>query len=136
MLISTVCCAQKKWDYIVFYKSYTNEEETNLYTTGPIKFDYNVQYNNLKKANVRADVIRAIKNKDYYIIALTGNTVVFPGIKEKDWIKYTKNKNFKVIAGTSDVIDLNKPPLQGAAGDYATLYNKLLLAYLKNHKMP
>ncbi|HVV55737.1 MAG TPA: hypothetical protein VHC47_10450 [Mucilaginibacter sp.] len=136
LFLSIVCYAQKKSDYIIFYKPYTAQQETNLYITGPFKFDFNAQYRSLKKANVQEDVNRAVKRKDYRIIALSGNSYVFPGIKEKNWIRYIKKRNFKIIDGTSDAIDLSKPPLQNAAHDYAAKYNKLLLTYLKGHKMP
>lgn len=142
--------AQTKPDYIVFYKPYTAERETNVYTTGPIKFDYNTQYTNVKKANISEDLGLAIKHNDYRFIGISGNSYLLPGLEGyiknekgvkgwghlKKYEKYINKYKFKIIEGTSDAINSNAPPLQSAAYDYAIQYNKLLLTYFKGHKMP
>lgn len=128
--------AQKKWDYIVFFKPYTTERETNLYTSGPIKFDFNTQYTNIKDTNLNADFDRAVRHKDYRAIAISGVEYLLPGITGANRDKYFKKEYFKVIEGTSDAINSSAPPLQSVAYDYAIHYNKLLLKYLKDNKMP
>ncbi len=140
----TFCCfGQTNPNYIFFYKPYTDSSETNLYRDTILAFDYNIQYENIKNANIENDVNSALSQKDFRIIAISGNSYLYPGLEGG----YTKYKNgtkafigladryerhikkfgFKVIEGTSDAIGLNKPPLQGAAYDYAKKYNLTLL---------
>ena len=54
---------QLKSGFIFFYKPYTHSFEPNLYKNTIVKFDYKVQYENLKNANINDDVDRA-KNND------------------------------------------------------------------------
>jgi hypothetical protein len=147
--IATAATPQSKTGYIVFYKPYTSQIETNLYTSGPIKFDYNTQFKNVKNANITKDLDLAIKHKDYRFIGFSGNSYVLPGLqgylKDKNGVlgfgylkkyeKYIDKYKFKAIMGTSDVINSNSPDLQGVASDYAKEYNKLLLAFIKGHNL-
>ena len=136
--------------YIFFYKPYTDSSETNLYKDTIIKFDYNIQYANLKNANINNDVNWAIKNNDLRLISISGNSYLFPGLEggyvklkngSKAFVhlakKYEEHFNkygFKVIAGTSDFIDGNKLDLQSVSYDYASKYNKRLLAVIGKTK--
>lgn len=130
---------------IFFYKPYTDSSENNLYIKTNQKFNYNIQYSNLKKANINVDLTIALKHQDYRFIAISGVSYLWPGLM--GYIKYNGNKgygvlnqykhllnkyNFKVIYGTSDVIDSSKPDLQGVAFDYALKYNKMLLLKLEH----
>jgi hypothetical protein len=147
-ILTFSCFGQAKTNYIFFYKPYTDSSETNLYKDTIVKFDYKVQYANLKKANINNDVEWAIKNNDLRIISISGNSYLFPGleggyIKLKNGTKafvhlakkyefHFKKYGFKVIEGTSDFIDGNELPLQSISYDYATKYNKRLFAVLLN----
>ena len=145
LIVVTEAAPQSKTGYIVFYKPYTDQMETNVYTSGPIKFDYNTQIKNVKNANITEDLDLAIKHKDYRFIGISGNTYVLPGLegytKDKNGVlgfgylkkyeKYIDKYKFKAIMGTSDVINSNGPDLQSVAADYAEKYNKLLLAFIE-----
>jgi hypothetical protein len=134
VVITLGVMAQNKLDYIVFEKPYTGSLETNLYKAGPIKFDFRTQYNNLKKSDINEDLNRAIKNRDFRFIAISGFSYLLPGFKGKQHDKALKSHNFKVIMGTSDAIDTSEPPLQSVAHDYAENYNKLLLSKIHELK--
>jgi hypothetical protein len=137
--------------YIFFYKPYTDSSETNLYKDTLVKFDYNIQYANIANANINDDIENAIKNNDFRLISISGNSYLFPGLeggykKLKDGTKafvplgekyeaHFKKYGFKVIEGTSDFIDGNKLPLQSIAYDYAKKYNRLLLQKLARQKI-
>ena len=130
--------------YIFFYKPYTDSSETNLYKDTLVKFDYDIQYWNIANANINDDVKNAIKNNDFRLISISGNSYLFPGLeggykKLKDGTKafitlgekyevYYKKYGFKVIEGTSDFVDGNKLDLQSIAYDYAKKYNSLIFA--------
>ena len=133
--------------YIVFYKPYTDSEETNLYKDTLVKFDYNTQYKNVKNANVNADVENAMEHNDLRIVSISGYTYLYPGLeggyrRNKDGSKtfiflsdkyseYLATHSFKVIMGTSDAMMEGNPPLQSVAYDYAKKYNTLLLLKMK-----
>ena len=141
------CFGQTNPKYIFFYRPYTDSIETNLYRDTIIKFDYNIQYENIKIADIKKDVKIAIANSDFRIVSISGNSYLFPGLeggyrKNKDGTKafislaskyelYIKKYSFKVIKGTSDAIDPSKPPLQTVAYDYAKKYNMILLKKMK-----
>ena len=129
--------------YIIFYKPYTDSTETNLYRDTIVKFDFRTQYENIKNAEIKKDVEVALFNKDYRIVAISGNSYLYPGLEggyetKKDGTKafigldpkfenYIKEFGFKIIAGTSDSINPDNPPLQSLAYEYAKKYNFLLL---------
>ena len=141
------CFGQTNPKYIFFYKPYTDSSETNLYKDTTIKFDYNIQYGNIKNANVKNDVKNAIAHSDFRIVSISGYSYLFPGLeggyrKNKDGTKafislaskyelYIKKYSFKVIKGTSDAINLNNQFLQSVAYDYAKKYNLILLKKMK-----
>jgi hypothetical protein len=128
---------------IFFYKPYTASFENNLYAKTLIKFNYYIQYKNLKDADVAADLKRAIMHNDYRSIAISGNAYVWPGLDgyftangEKTfgilrrYERYLSKYKFKVIEGTSDDIYGSKPDLQDVAEQYANKYNQMLLKKL------
>ncbi len=125
-LTSFYCFGQSKSNYIFFYKPYTDSLETNLYKDTILEFDYNIQYENIKNANVENDVKTALSKKDFRIIAISGNSYLYPGLEDR-YGMLIKKFGFKVIQGTSDAIGLNDAPLQGVAYDYAKKYNLTLL---------
>ena len=144
MFLAKLSYGQTIPNYIIFYKPYSDSIETNLYYDTIIKFNYEIQYANLKNAKIEEDVNRAIKNNDLRIISISGNSYLFPGLEggyktEKNGTKvfmhlsdeykpYLDKHGCKVISGTSDMIYSDRLPLQGIAYDYAKEYNKLLLA--------
>jgi hypothetical protein len=120
--------AQKNLRYIFFYDPNTSLSENNLYEKTKGYFDFEAQYNNLKNANVSADVSRAIAHKDRRFIALSGKIkYAYPGVTAKEEVLIRKY-NFKVIQGIgASVKNKNAPPLQAVASTYAMNYNKQLL---------
>jgi hypothetical protein len=142
IFLTNCCCGQTKSNYILFHKAYSDSSETNLYKDTIIRFDYNIQYANLKNSNVANDVERAIKNRDLRVVAISGNSYLYPGFEggykklkdgtkafvglDKKYEEHLKKYGFKVIQGTSDVVDSDKPPLQTVAYNYAKEYNRLL----------
>jgi hypothetical protein len=127
------CNAPTQRDCIFFSKPYTDSYETNLYQKTPLKFDFKTQYNNIKRADVKSEVINANNHHDYRFVAIAGNSYLYPGLEETTTLlsakyqKYISKYKFKVIAGTSDAINPNLPPLQNVAYHYAQAYNKMLL---------
>ena len=89
--------------------------------------NYKVQYESLKHANVELDVATAILNKDFRIISIGGFGMIYPGLESDDKREeHLKKYGFKVIEGTSDVVNPVVPGLQSVAFDYAKKYNTLL----------
>jgi hypothetical protein len=128
---------------IFFYEPSTESYETNFYKKPQSKFDYKTQYNNIKTANVKNELNNAINHHDYRFIAISGNSILYPGLESastslsRKFERYIKLYKVKVIEGTNDVIYLNLPPLQKVAYQYAQEYNKRLLikiATLENKK--
>ena len=133
---------------IFYYKPYTDSLETNLYKDTIVKFDYKTQYYNLESANLNNEVENAIVQRDYRIIALSGNCYVFPGLDggyetksdgskvfiglSRKYEPHFKKYGFKVIKGTSDVINGDDLPLQSVASDFARKYNALLFEMIEN----
>jgi len=133
---------------IFYYKPYTDSLENNLYKNTIVKFDYNTQYYNLESANINIEVENAIMQKDYRIIAISGNCYVFPGLDggyetksdgskvficlSRKYESHFKKYGFKVIKGTSDMINGNGLPLQRIAADFAEKYNALLFEKIEN----
>ncbi|MFI5158968.1 MAG: hypothetical protein ACHQF4_08880 [Sphingobacteriales bacterium] len=143
-LISFIGHAQKETSAIFYYRPYTAISETNLYSKPTKKFNYNIQYLNIKKANVDEELKRALNYHDYRFIAISGNSYIYPGLEEYMIIKgqkaygilknnepYINKYKFKVVQGTSDAIDADSPPLQSIAEHFAESYNKLLLQKLE-----
>jgi len=144
VFIANCSYGKTKPNYIIFYKPYTDSNETNLYNDSIIKYDYKIQYANLKNANVEEDVKRAIAHKDLRIISICGVSYLFPGLdgsykkgkNGKDiyvpmnvkYKRYLHKHGFKVTLGTSDTHRSNELSLQPVAYNYAKEYNKLILA--------
>jgi len=146
LLMAFAVCAQAQAQstpkYIVFYKAYTDTLETDLYRDTVIKFDSNIQYENVKNASVRENLGTAVKNNDFRFISIGGYSNLFPGLEggykkddlgveifiglDEKYLPYLRKYHFKVIAGTSNTINVNDPPLQTAAYDYAKKYNQAL----------
>ena len=136
--------SQSKLNYIFFYKAHSDTIETNLYKDTILKFDMKIQYDNLKAANINEEVEKAIKNGDFRIVSISGYSVLYPGLeggyqKNRDgtksfialnpkYEKYLNKYSYKIIKGTSDNINLNDPPIQSVAYDYAKKYNTQLLS--------
>jgi len=134
--------AQSVPNYIIFHKPFTDSSETNLYNDTVIKFNYNVQYTNIKSADIKKDVENAIRHNDLRIVAISGNSYLYPGLEggyeklkdgrkafiglSKKYEDHLTKYSFKVIEGTSDAINEGDPPLQSVAYDYAKKYNMLL----------
>ncbi len=149
-LITGQCFGQTKPKYIFFYKPYTDSSETNLYRDTIVKFDFKIQYENIKAADMEKDVEMAISNMDYRIVAISGNSYLYPGLEggyktNKDGTKafiglapkyedYIKKYGFKVIEGTSDSINPDEPPLQQLAYEYAKKYNLKILEKMSAKK--
>ena len=137
------CFGQSNIKCIFYYKPYTDSSETNLYKDTIIKFDYKIQYDNITKADIDREVDNAIAHSDFRFISISGNSYLYPGLEggykkledgKKAFIglsykyeKYIMKYGFKVIEGTSDVINPADPPLQGVAYDFAKKYNQKLL---------
>ncbi len=138
VIIITICVfsgvvnAQKNLPYIFFYDPITSLSETNLYEKPKGFFDFTEQYNNLKRANISADLARAIQHRDLRFIALSGKMkYLYPGVSPKEEV-LIKQYKFKVIQGTGSMVrNKNAPPLQGVASAYASNYNKMLLLKIK-----
>jgi hypothetical protein len=143
LILKGQCFGQTNPKYIFFYKPYTDSMETNLYRDTAVKFDYTIQFKNIKNAEIEKDVKIAIAHSDFRIISISGYSYLFPGLeggykKNKDGTKtfislaskyegYIKKYGFKVIKGTSDAIT----PLQTVAYEYAKKYNSILLVKMK-----
>jgi hypothetical protein len=131
MFLARVSYGQTIPNYIIFCKPDTDSTETNLYIDTIIKFNYEIQYTNLKNANIKDDVNRAIKNNDLRVIAIRTVSYVFPGLdldhKTKPK-KYLHKYGCKIIVGPSCVISSDRPSMHDVAYDYAEKYNTLLLA--------
>jgi hypothetical protein len=140
-LCATGATAQKT--YIFFYKPYSDSSETNLYQKTLPRFDFKTQYVNIKNADVKSDFNNATSHKDYRFISISGVGYLCPGLEggyikykvgervfvvsERKYEKYLKKFKSKVIEGTSDAINVDLPPLQSVAYDYAKAYNMFLL---------
>lgn len=110
-----------------FYDPITSLSENNLYQQQKGYFDFTAQYNNLKNANVGADVLRAIAHKDKRFIAISvGKSYSYPGLTTKQEA-LVKRYKFKVVQGTGTVKNKNAPSVQGVASAYAKKYNSILL---------
>jgi hypothetical protein len=129
------CFGQTKSFDIVYEFGRCDNCKTKLNDTGR-KFDFDVQYRNLKNAVVNIDLAKAIDNNDLRFVAISGVGILYPGLETQNKLlirKYDFYKlkyGFKVIRGTNDVVMPDKPPLQVAAYNYAKKYNTLLLKYL------
>ena len=139
---SSSCVGQHQSKIIFYYKPYTDISETNLYSDAKIEFDFEKQYENIKSANIGFEVENAIRNNDFRIIALSGNSYVYPGLNGGYEINadgteayigispiyepHIKKFGFKVIQGTSDSINPFDLPLQNISYDFAKEYNMLL----------
>jgi hypothetical protein len=144
------CIGQNQSKTIFFFKPYTDISETNRYSDLEIEFNYKIQYENIKSANIEFEVENAIRNKDFRIIALSGNSYVFPGLDggyeinadgSKAFIgisplyePYIERNGFKVIQGTSDNINPNDLPLQSISYNFAKKYNMLLIKKVEKLK--
>ena len=138
--------SQTQPNYLVFYRPYTSTSEDNTYSKMSYKFDFRTQYKNLKAADIHKDVVNAVAHNDFRFISISGYSYLYPGLEggyrklpdgtkefiylDEKYEAYIKKHGFKVIAGTSDVISSNEPPLQDVAYDYAKYYNELLLQAL------
>ena len=147
---SVTLTGQTNPNIIFFYKPYTDSSETNLFRDTSIKFDFNKQYESIKNADIEKEVEIAILNKDFRVIAISGNSYLYPGLEggyqinedgtkafiglDSSYEYHIKNYGFKVIQGTSDSINPNNPPLQSLAYEYAKKYNLLLLEKMKIKK--
>lgn len=141
------CFGQSTVKCILYYKSFTDSSETNLYLDTVIKFDYKTQYNHITKANINKEVENAILHSDFRFIAISGYSYLYPGLEggykelkneTKGFIglspkyeQYIRKYGFKIVEGTSDAINVDDPPLQRVAYDFAKKYNQKLLRKLK-----
>ncbi|HEY4875611.1 MAG TPA: hypothetical protein VIH86_08575 [Puia sp.] len=111
------------------------------YSGNQQRLNYKVQYENLKNANVELDVTIALHNKDLRIISISGVDFLYPGLEsshkpksrhglDKRYEDHLEKYGFKVIEGTSDVINQEAPDLQSVAYNYASKYNTLLFKKL------
>ena len=77
-------------------------------------------------ADVSHDVDRALRNRDYRLIAINGVFPFFPGLENeaKGVNVVTRRHGWRVIDGTSDVVDSPEQlRFQTAAYEYAKRYN-------------
>ena len=146
--ISYMVLGQIPSEPIFYYKPYTDSIETNIPIDSTTLFNYNIQYQNLKNANVENEVTNAVRLKDLRFISISGVGYLYPGLEGGYDIKadgskvfialsskyksYLKNNKFKVVKGTSDAMNLDAPPLQFVAYEFAKKYNLLLIEKLKN----
>ena len=147
IVLAGKCFGQSDVKCIFYYKPNTDSSETNLYKDTVVKFDYKTQYNNIREADIEKEVENALIHSDFRFISISGNSYLYPGFeggyeKYKNGTKafiglspkfeqYIKKYGFKVVEGTSDAINVNDPPLQGVAYDFAKKYNLKLLEKIK-----
>lgn len=150
-MLLTIACQKKapvQHNYIVFYKPYTGEAENNFFSKDSLTHNIKRQYANLKNANVKADFDRAISRKDLRCVGISGFSYLIPGLdgyvvgKKGDsafysvlpqFEKMVEKDNFKVVDGTSDVINPGAPDVQIVARIYAEKYNSLMKDYIHDH---
>jgi hypothetical protein len=90
----------------------------------------------LDRADVHADFRRhVIKQHDTRFVGVYGLSVSIPGVDAATELRVLKNRRFRVIEGTSDVVTSEEyDRLLDKAYDYAKRYNSLLLGYLRERK--
>jgi hypothetical protein len=147
ILITEQSFGQTNSKVIFFHIPNTNDNETNLYRDTLVKFDFKTQYENIKAADIEKEVQIALSHNDFRIVGISGYSYLYPGLEggyetNKDGTKvfirldpkyknYIKKYGFKVIVGTSNSINLDEPPLQEIAYEFAKKYNLILLEKMK-----
>jgi hypothetical protein len=129
ILLSISSCSRKE-NNIIFLIPYSSETINGKYPKS--KSAYEIQFNNVKNANPNSDFQKALQKNDYRFIGISGQGYLIPGIEEGTINILVKKHGFKIIAGTSDKINLGYPPLQSIAYNYAEKYNSDLLKYFSN----
>ncbi len=133
VFIATWCSGQTKSFEIVFVPSKCDSCKTNSIDTN---FDYQAQYFNLKHSIIELALDNALKNNDKRVVAISGVSILFPGLETENaalktrYSKYLSIYGYKVVWGTSDVVNLSVPGLQSAAYEFAKNYNTLLFRRL------
>lgn len=92
-------------------------------------------YNSLSLENIEfrdviSDLNESIKNNDFRFVGIYGYTIEIPSIDDGKWEKELKKYGYKMIEGTSDVIDDIR--LYKIARKYAREYNQGLLEKVKD----
>lgn len=87
----------------------------------------------LESANPENDAKKAIKEKDFRLMAVYGYALEIPGVDPKYGIEYKKIYGINPIEGTSDfLISKEHMRLSKLAHEYAAKYNKAVLKYKKS----